>query len=165
MATTAQTTETWRRAGEARDAEMIGPCLASGVQLISPLTEQFRFRGREQVRDVLAAAFMVVDVISFHTQVGEEDTRALFYYGRIRGQDFEEAQLLRFDGSGLISEITLFGRPLPGLTAVMAEIGPALLRAGGKPGLARLIGAATAPLAAVTKLAEKRMVPLADPNR
>jgi hypothetical protein len=40
-----------------------------------------------------------------------------------------EAQLLRFDGNGLIREMALFGRPLPGLTAVMTGIaGPLLTR-------------------------------------
>ena len=60
MATTAQTTETWRRAGEARNVEMVTACLADDVQLISPLTARFRFRGREQVRDVLVTMLSAV---------------------------------------------------------------------------------------------------------
>jgi hypothetical protein len=155
----------WRQAGESGDCALATTCLAADVQVISPLTAQFRFTGHDQVRDMLAAAYRVIDSITFHTEVGDDRTRALFYYGRCRGVDFEEAQLLRFDDQGLIVEITLFGRPLPGLTAVMASIGPELLQAGDHPALAKVIGAATAPLAAITRVAEKHMVPLADPNR
>jgi hypothetical protein len=161
----AQTTARWRLAGEARDSGQAAECFSDDVQVISPLTAQFRFRGREQAHQMLTAAFIAIDSITFHTEVGDDATRALFYYGRCRGVDFEEAQLLRFDDAGKISELTLFGRPLPGLTAVMAAIGPEMLRADERPALATLIKAATSPLAAITKLAEKTLVPLADPSR
>jgi hypothetical protein len=139
--------------------------VAPDVQIISPLTARFRFKGRDQARDMLTAAFEVIDTISFHTEVGDESTRALFYHGRCGRENFEEAQLLRFNDEGLIVELTLFGRPLPGLTAVMAAIGPVMLKHRRRPGLARLIAAATTPLALLTRTGEKRIVPLADPNR
>jgi hypothetical protein len=158
-------TATWRQAGESRDPALATTCLADDVQVISPLTAQFRFTGHDQVRAMLTAGFRVIDSIKYHTELGDDRAKALFYYGHCRGVDFEEAQLLRFDDRGLIVEITLFGRPLPGLTAVMAAIGPELLHAEDRRARAKVVGAATAPLAAITRLAEKRMVPLADPNR
>lgn len=133
--------------------------------MISPLTAQFRFRGPHQVQEMVTAAFEVITEIRYHTEVGDGRTRALFYRGRCGREQFEEAQLLRFDADGLITELTLFGRPLPGVTAVMASIGPALLHRRGKPVVARLIAAATRPLAALTRLGEARLVPLADPDR
>jgi hypothetical protein len=75
------------------------------------------------------------------------------------------AQLLRLDPAGLIRELTLFGRPIPGLAAVMADIGPRLLQRQGRPGLARIVNLATRPLAVITRLGERRLVPLADPDR
>jgi len=77
----------------------------------------------------------------------------------------EEAQLLRLNDDGQIQELTLFGPPLPGLTAVMAGIGPALLRRLGQATLAPLVGAAVAPLATLTRLGERYLVPLGDPSR
>lgn len=163
---TDRTVAAWRAAGERGDAAAAVECLAPGVEVISPLTAQFRFHGVEQVGEMLAAAYEVIGGIRFHTEVGTGDeTRALFYRGRAGGIDLEEAQLLRFDSDGLITELTFFGRPLPGLTAVMADIGPRLLRRQGRPGLARVVGLATGPLAAMTRLGEKRLVPLADPAR
>jgi hypothetical protein len=163
--TTETTTRAWRVATEAGDADAGAACLSDQVVLVSPLTAEFQFNGREQVREVLIAAAQIFTDVRFHTEVGDETTRALFMSGVAGGTPFEEAQLLRFDGAGLITELTLFGRPLPALTEVMARIGPLLLRRQGRPGLARVIGAATRPLAAMTRIGERRMVPLADPNR
>lgn len=159
------TTASWRAAGESHDVDLAASCLAKDVQIISPLTAQFRFRGRDQAYDMLCAAFDVIDTIRYHTELGDQSARALFFHGRCRQQEFEEAQLLRFDNEGRIAELTLFGRPLPGLTAVMAAIGPVMLKRQQRPALARLVGAATTPLALMTRAGEKRLVPLTDPNR
>jgi ketosteroid isomerase-like protein len=160
-----QTAAAWRAAIESGDAAAATACLAPDVQVISPLTAEFRFSGPAQVGDMLAAAYEVIKDIRVHTEVGTGDTRALFFYASVAGQPLEEAQLLRFDEAGRIRELTLFGRPLPAGTAVMARIGPKLLRRPGRPGMGRLIGIAVAPIAALTRLGEKRLVPLADPNR
>jgi SnoaL-like domain len=155
----------WRRAGENGDATAAAACLAAEVEMISPLTAQFRFHGPAQVTDVLTSAFEVIHDIRYHTEVGADDTWALFYHGMARREPVEEAQLLRLNGEGLIREITFFGRPLPALTEVMAGIGPRLLRRQRQPGLARLVGLATAPLNAMTKLGERTILPRADPAR
>jgi hypothetical protein len=155
----------WRAAGESGDAAAAGRCLAAGVELISPLTEAFRFRGPDQVTAVLAAAFEVIHGIRFHTELGGDDTWSLFYHARAGRDALEEAQLLRLDGDGLIREITFFGRPLPALTQVMAGIGPRLLRRQGQPGLARMVGLASGPLNAMTHAGERTIMPRADPGR
>jgi len=154
----------WRAAGESGDAAAAGRCLAPDVQMISPLTAAFRFRGPAQVTTVLEAAFEVIDGIRFHTELGDGDTWSLFYHARTGRDALEEAQLLRLDGDGLIREITFFGRPLPALTQVMAGIGPRLLRRQGRPGLARLVGLATGPLNTMTHTGEKKIMPKAAPR-
>jgi hypothetical protein len=161
----ASTVAAWRTAGERGDANAAVACLAEDVTLISPLTAMFRFRGREQMHELLTAAFQVITEIRYHTEVGGDATRALFYYGRCGGEELEEAQLLRFNSNGEIAELTLFGRPLPALTEVMKRLGPVLLHRQGRPGLARAISAASAPLAAMARAGDRRIVPLADPNR
>ncbi|HEY1990075.1 MAG TPA: hypothetical protein VGG43_11465 [Acidimicrobiales bacterium] len=155
----------WKEAVERGDAAAATDCLSEDVELISPLTARFRFYGHRQLNDVMDAAFETISGIRFHTDVGDADARALFYTGRVGDIDFEEAQLLRLDPEGRIREITLFGRPLPGLTAVMAGMGPRLLRRQGKASLAPVVAAAIAPLTFLTNLGERRLVPLGDPNR
>jgi hypothetical protein len=97
--------------------------------------------------------------------VGDDRTRALFYHARCGRQPIEEAQLIRLNHDGLITEITLFGRPLPGLTAVMRRIVPLILGRQGRSQLGAVLGAATVPLHALTTSGEARLVPLADPRR
>jgi hypothetical protein len=155
----------WRAAGERGDAAAAVESLAADIELISPLTAQFRFHGRDQLRQVLLTAFECFSEIRYHTEVGDGDTRALFFRARVGRDEVEEAQLLRLDADGRIRELTLFGRPLPVVTAIMAELGPRLLRRQGRPGLARVVRLATAPLAVLTRLGERRLVPLADPKR
>lgn len=165
MTTAEATIASWRDAAERGDADAAGHLLAAGIEVISPLTEQFRFHGPEQVTAMLAAAFETISDIRFHTQVGADQTWALFFHAHVGRQPVEEAQLLRLDASGHIRELTLFGRPLPALTAVMADIGPRLLRGQRRPALARLVGALTGPVAMLTRVGERRIVPLADPSR
>ena len=160
-----QTIAEWRLAAENHDAARAIACLAGNVVLISPLTAQFTFDGRDRVGDVMIAAFQVIDNIRFHTEVGDDRTRALFYHARCGRQLIEEAQLIRLNHDGLITEITLFGRPLPGLTAVMRRIVPLILGRQGRSQLGAVLGAATVPLHAITSSGEQRLVPLADPRR
>jgi ketosteroid isomerase-like protein len=109
----ATTVARWRAAGEGGDVDAAVACLSPDVMLSSPLTEQFRFEGSDQLRDFLASAFTAVEDIRFHTETGQGDTYALVYRARVGGQPFEEAQLLRLDDEARIREITLFGRPMP----------------------------------------------------
>src|ERR1700742_4846681 len=160
-----QTIAEWRLAAENHDAARAIACLAGNVVLISPLTAQFTFDGRDRVGDVMIAAFQVIDNIRFHTEVGDDRTRALFYHARCGRQPIEEAQLIRLGHDGLITEITLFGRPLPGLTAVMRRIVPLILGRQGKSQLGVALGAATVPLHAITTSGEQRLGPLASPYR
>jgi len=160
-----KTTAAWKAAGERGDAAAAAECLAEGAELVSPLTAQFRFCGRERVGEVLTVAFQVVDGIRYHTEVGDGGTRAVFFTASCRGRGFEEAQLLRFDSDGLIREITMFGRPLPGVTAVMAALGPRLIKRQGRALLSAVTGAAVRPLAAMAQFGDRFLVPLADPER
>ncbi|HEY0814395.1 MAG TPA: nuclear transport factor 2 family protein [Pseudonocardia sp.] len=156
----------WRSAGETGDAQRAIECLAADVQLVSPLTEQFRFRGRAQVGAVLAAGLGAISDIAYHTELHDPAKRtcALFYRARIGSTMLEESQLLRLDPAGLISELTLFVRPLPALTALMSALGPALARQDGRPGLAVGLAAATAPLHAATAMGDRFLVPRAAPR-
>jgi hypothetical protein len=154
----------WRTAGEQGDAEAAASCLADDVVLVSPLTEQFVFRGRDAVRDLLAAAFTAIEGIRFHAETRAGATSALFYRATVRGIELEEAQLLRLDDAGRIAEITLFVRPLPAATALMRALGPEIARRQGRRGLAGFLAANTAPLHAMVRFGDRRVVPLAGPK-
>lgn len=120
-------------------------------------------RGPDQLRDFLTSAFTAVEDIRFHTQTGEGDAYALFYRARVGSQPFEEAQLLRLDDEARIKEVTLFGRPMPGLTALMISAGSELARLQGRRGVAALMRASAAPVHAMATFGDRRLVPLTRP--
>jgi len=154
----AATIARWRSAEERGDVDAAVACLSPDVVLSSPLTDQFRFEGSDQLRDFLTSAFAAVKDVSYHTQTGEGDAYALVYRARVGSQSFEEVQLLRLDDEAKIKEITLFGRPMPALTALMHIMGPALARQQGRRGLAALMSASTVPIHAMVTSGDRGMV-------
>lgn len=160
----ATTVARWRAAAESGDADAAVDCLSPDIVLSSPLTDQFRLEGTDQLHDFLTAAFTAVEDIRFHTETGQGDTYALVYRARVGSQRFEEAQLLRLDDNAQIREITLFGRPMPALTALMVTLGPELARRQGRRGLAALLRASAAPVHSMVTFGDHRVVPLTAPG-
>lgn len=85
----------WRLGGERGDADVAADALSSDVQLISPITDQFRFVGREQVRSLLGVALGLIEEIRYTDELSDGRTVALFYSARIGDVRLEEAQRLR----------------------------------------------------------------------
>jgi len=88
----------------------------------------------------------------------------LFYRAHVGSQELEEATLVRLNAEALVTEIRLWFRPLPGLTAAMARLGPALA---GEHGRGRAVATTvlTAPLAAATRVSDALGVSLVRPDR
>jgi hypothetical protein len=160
----ATTVARWRTAAESGDVDAAVACLSPDVVLNSPLTEQFRLEGTDQLRDFLTSAFTAVENIRFHTETGQGDVYALVYRAQVASEPFEEAQLLRLDENAQIREITLFGRPMPALTALMLTLGPKLARQQGRPGLAMLMRASSAQVHSMVSFGDRRVVPQTRPR-
>ena len=142
---------------------MARSALADGAVLISPLTDQFRFEGADVIGELLEDVFTVMTEVRFTDTIVDGDLAVLFATARVGDRALEEAQRIRLDESGLISEITLFMRPIPALTALLRGIGPKVARRQGKPGVARVLTAAGAALDAIAAGGDARFVPLAAP--
>lgn len=154
----------WRTAGEAGDAAGAVAALSPDVTVVSPITEQFTFQGRQQVRTLLEVALAAIDDITYTDQVAEGRTVALFYEAQVGAVRLYEAQRLRLGADGLIKHITLYVRPLPALTLLMARLGPDLARRNGQPGLARLIPLASAAMHSMAATGERRIMPRVAPR-
>ena len=155
----AATTARWRAAVEAGDVDSWAQTLAPDVTLNSPITMATTFSGVDECRELLHEVLAVIDGIKFTDDVGDAHTRALFYRATVRGVQVEEATRVRLDDSARVTEITLWFRPLPGLAALTAALGPRLARRGGK-GKAAAAALMTRPLAAMTKYGDKVAVRL-----
>ncbi|SEH01532.1 SnoaL-like domain-containing protein [Nonomuraea solani] len=150
----------YRLAGETHDLDALMATLADDVIFRSPLSSSAGFRGKEQVRELFSVVFGVISDLRYQTDIGDERTRALTATARLGRLEMHEAVLLEVGEDGLITEVTMWIRPLPALTAMMAALGPGMARATGRRGLPLLVGAAVRPLAAMTRFGDKVLVPL-----
>lgn len=122
-----------QRAAHDHDVDAVIACFATDIVIRSPVTQRIRFAGIEQAEDLFRRVFTVISDIRFYETVGEgERTQVIFWRGRVGRQYLEEANLLRLNSDGLISEMTVFMRPLSGLLTLAAELASALASRHGK---------------------------------
>jgi hypothetical protein len=157
----AATTARWRAAIEAGDVDGFCATLAPDCVMLSPITDATRFDGVEQIRALMPHVLAVVNDIRYTDDIGDEKTRALFYDATIAGIPVTESTRVRLNDDAQVTEITLWFRPMPGLAALMAGLGP---RLADTPAKRAAVRAMTAPLAAMTKNGDKVAVKLVRPG-
>jgi hypothetical protein len=164
LAAAEATTASLRAAGEGRDAAAFLQPLSSDVKLRSPISFKAKFEGIDEVAPVVHAIFDVIHDIEYFDDLGTSTTRALFYRARIGDEALEGATLVRLDESAKVVEFTFFVRPLPGLAALTAQLGP---RLGAQYSRMRalVVAALTRPIAAVTRAGDGLGVRLVQPRR
>ena len=140
----------FRAAMEAGDLNAIVETFTSDAVLRSPLTSQFVFAGRDQIRAVLEVILEVVTDLQYTDEVRGEDTAFLLSQARIGGQDIGITDHIRLDPDDKISEMTVFFRPLPAAAAALRLIGAGLGRRRSAARAALITGVAT-PLAVMTR--------------
>ena len=143
----------FRVAFEGRDLNGLAEALAPDVVLHSPITSSFRFQGREQVTDLLAIVRDLFEDLSYTAEFGSGDDYVTVFRALVKGRRLEGTDILRLDDQGRVREITVFIRPLPGLTALTAALAPRLAR---ETGRARALAttAMVAPLAAISRVGD-----------
>ncbi len=128
-----------RAALEQRDASATAALLAPGAVLRGPVTAA-PFRGRARVAHVLALVADVLEELEYTADAPlDAERHVLAFRGRIGRRPVEGVDVLRTDAAGLIGEVTVTARPLSGVMAFAATLGPALLA-----GTSRPLGAAAA---------------------
>ncbi len=121
----------FRKAVEARDFEAMMATFAEDAVLHSPVTFK-PFEGRAAIRQLLAILFEVFQDFRYTDELEAEDgTRALVFNARVGDRDLQGLDLIRFDGSGLIRDLTVMVRPRSALEALLAEVGQRLAEARG----------------------------------
>ncbi|GAA5126464.1 hypothetical protein [Haloechinothrix salitolerans] len=100
--------------------------LTRDVSLHSPVLASYRFRGADDVAAVLTAAAEVVSDPEVVADFGTSDRRLVNVRATVDGRPIEITHLLRLDDADRVSEIRVYVRPLPGLAALLAGLGPRL---------------------------------------
>ncbi len=115
------------RAVDGRSAQGLIDLLAPDIIVRSPITQMIRFEGIEQARDLFHRVFAIIsDTKMYEVVGGGEATQVIFWKGRVGGTYLEEANLIRMNAAGQITEMTVFMRALPGLLDLAARIAPSL---------------------------------------
>jgi hypothetical protein len=154
IAAASATTRRFREAAEAADVEALVATLSDDVVLHSPITERIKFNGRDQVRELMYSVFATVDGTSYFADVGDARTRVMFLRAGAAGQPFEEALRVELNDQQQIREITVFVRPLPGLTGFAAALVPRVARRRGR-GRALIARLLLAPLGFATRAGDR----------
>jgi hypothetical protein len=146
-------------ANERHDVEALIACFAPDIVVRSPITERVRFEGIEEVSDLFRRVFSVIHDIRVYETIGEGRSCVMFWRGRVGQNDLEEANLLRFDENGLVKEMTVFMRPVPGLLALALELASSLA---GRRGFLRglVVRLMLGPMAMLYRLGEPAVVGL-----
>lgn len=122
--------EAWEAADRRQDLTVMRDQLANDVRLVSPLTDQFDFRGPDEVMAVFESAFEVLRDIVVKRVTGADRDWVLHGTNTLHGRNLEEIQWLTLDDDGLIAEITLFIRPVAAAADLLAVIGPPMAERG-----------------------------------
>ena len=103
---------------KSRDGEALAACLAEDVRFRSPVV--FRpYEGRAVVTAILAeGAMRVFEDFEYTDRFESGDSAALVFRARVGEREVEGLDLLRFDGRGLVREMTVMVRPMSGLAAL-----------------------------------------------
>lgn len=151
-----------RTAMEARDLAGVIDAFAPDAVLRSPLTGRLTFQGRDQITAVMEVILEIFDDLHYTDELQGTDSAVLVASAKVGGSDLEMVDHLHFNGSGKISELTVFFRPLPALAVAMRLIGSGLgRRKSATRGLA--ISLLTQPLGLMTELGDRAGVRLVGP--
>ena len=138
-----------------RDFTGMGELFAPDAVLVSPVTPSFRFHGRDQVLAILRMVREVFEEGPEYEHIfGEGDLWAQVNRSRVRGREVHAVDFLRFGDDGLIREMTIFVRPLPGLAAFTAALAAPVGRRRGRL-VSLLLGLLARPLAPLTYYGDK----------
>jgi hypothetical protein len=147
----------FRSAVESRDVDrMLAACTPDAV-LRSPVSLGATFRG-EKLRALLEAVVAEFHDVAITEEIRSGDLLLLKQRSTVRGRQTEEVMWMRLGEGDRVREITLYMRPLPGLAATAAALGPRLGRRRHRA-LGPLAAAGLRPVAAITRLND-RLTPL-----
>lgn len=116
---------TFREVVESKDLDALEAILADDVVLHSPVTFK-PFEGRPVVVHVLRAVFEVFGDFRYVAEMERDDLTTLVFKARVGEREVDGVDLLRTRADGLIDDITVFIRPLSGLSALRDEMGARL---------------------------------------
>lgn len=121
-------------AAQTNDVDAMVELVAPNAELLSPLFGRMTFRGREDLRVLLGAAFGSLRGLRWREIVGEGQVRVAMSDARIAGLVINDAMVFELDDAGDIARIRPHLRPLLAVSLFAFRLGlklgrhPAVLR-------------------------------------
>ena len=112
---------------------MVG-ALAPDAELVSPLVSGMVFRGRDDVRILLAAVYGGLSDLRWREVIGSGQVRVAISDARVAGLTITDALVVELDDDGRIRRLRPHLRPWLSMTVFALRLGPALVR---HPGVIR----------------------------
>jgi len=109
--------ERFRTAVEAHDPDAVVASLAPDVVFRSPFVFA-PYRGREVVGGILRAVMRVLEDFRYADQLASATQHALVFTARVGDRTLDGIDLGVVNADGLVSELTVFVRPMSGLAAL-----------------------------------------------
>ncbi len=116
----------------ARDLEAIRATLAEDIELYGPVFAE-PFVGRAQVGGLFGVLLEAFDGVEITDEVASGGRFVLRFRAEVGGEPIEVVDLLSFDDDGRIETFTVTARPLAGIQALAAAVGPHLPELGMTP--------------------------------
>lgn len=124
----------YRSGSEAADIEAVMETIADDVEVVSPISGRMVFRGRDDVRHLLAAVYRTVSDLRWTDAVGDGERRVLYGEMKVGPLRMTDAMVFDLDDGGRIRRISPHLRPWLALTVFAAVLGPKVAR---RPGVVR----------------------------
>lgn len=140
---------------QAGDFAAMRELLAPDVVLHSPIAESVKFRGRDNVLELLRIANDAYEDLSYTAIVGRGDTWMQVFDVRVDGTAMQGADLMRLDDEGRVREFTVFFRPLAGVATLASALAPEVARRQGSRPRSAAARALTRPLAAAARVGDR----------
>ena len=152
------TRDALRAAVERHDHAAVTALFAPEIVLHSPILGSPPFEGREAVARLMGGVLAEFDDIRYTAEGEAGGAQVLFFRARVRGREIETVDLVRVGDDGLITEFVVVIRPLAGLAAVAAALGPHIARNRATGVLVRLFAAPLALLLRITEPLIPRLI-------
>jgi len=115
----------FRTAIESADLDTIASVLSPDVTFRSPAVHK-PYTGRDATLFILAGVLRVFEDFRYVASVSEGNHEVLRFEARVGDRDIDGVDIVSYDDSGLVNELTVMIRPLSGLTAVQEAMARAL---------------------------------------
>ncbi|MEM6110273.1 nuclear transport factor 2 family protein [Mycobacterium sp. 050272] len=131
---TADSVAAFCSAAQANDIDGMACALAPDAELISPLSGRMVFRGHDDLRVLLGAAFGSLRDLRWREFAGKDQLHVAVSEARVAGLGINDAMVIELDDDGRIRRIRPHLRPWAPLTVFALQLGLKLAR---HPGLIR----------------------------